>query len=903
MRTKIFNFLVLLSLLFSFPLLGAVKSVTLEEALYACKLHFQDKDVDYYHVKNINNDSWTIFVDADPMAGWEHECYKIDIPTTIEAKQQLYPLEGLLDITRMKRPPVGNVVPLEVKNRYGSNSTLKPIVRKTTNTNSDNSEIGKRTYALIISGGMSQISNHIRYWNDCSFIYQTLVNKYDVPKANIYPIMSDGTNPAVDVNLGGGQFASQDLDLDGDGEDDIQLAATRTNIRNTLNTLQSKLKEDDHLFIYVIDHGGSNDKVTRSYINLWGVQTLQDYELAEWLVPFCDKYVNVNVVLGPCYSGGFIDDLTRVGCVVSAACSGSENSYGCSDIPFDEFVYHWTCAVNGAKHNGTPVSADANKNGKVTMQEAFAYAKANDRISKETPQYVSTPISVGDDLAFNYLAPATDIYIMDNDEDTGIEPNTTTELYWKSPDICVRNQDDSIFEHENPIYSDSHQFAYIYVKVHNRGKKKYTGGKFLHVYWAQASTGLTDKAWRGREVYVNEDTGDRFATGAQLQVRHIDTIPAGSSRILKIRWDLPYSLESEPDGYFHYCIAAKILNTVYDDDYIPGQDTFEVLKYKTIAQKNVSIIKKTEHDKPVYVYVRNTSSESKKYTLELIPRTEADKGLYSRAKVDMVMSPKVYSAWERGGCQSQYIERPDRPAAISSNNSNAAATSQRTVRFISPQSQLNSIALNGDEFDVISLRFKFLFISKNPRVYEYDLIQRDEDGNVVGGETFIIEEPNSLPSGPITISSSPAEGGQFNLGVEGDTENFSSYEWRDAKGESIGCGSSVTVRPSAGNDEYAVSVYTNDGDIACGSISLESEYGIKSVSTTSGFIDIQFASTTPQNASVSLVSVQEGAAHKTVSVDSGVDNMTIDISDLVPGAYVLSYYIDGKLIDSCKVNN
>ena len=74
-----------------------------------------------------------------------------------------------------------------------------------------------RTYAVILSGGVDKFSNYERYWNDCSFIYQTLVNKYGVPKQNIYPIMSDGDNPAVDMHCPSGSFVSQPLDLDFDG--------------------------------------------------------------------------------------------------------------------------------------------------------------------------------------------------------------------------------------------------------------------------------------------------------------------------------------------------------------------------------------------------------------------------------------------------------------------------------------------------------------------------------------------------------------------------------------------------------------------------------------------------------------------------------------------------------------
>lgn len=79
------------------------------------------------------------------------------------------------------------------------------------------------------------------------------------------------------------------------------------------------------------------------------------------------------------------------------------------------------------------VKSDADNNGRVTMEEAFIYAKDKDRASDEHPMYTSTPISVGEDLAFTHLAPAVDLYMKDNPEDTGKEPNTTTNEFWKSP--------------------------------------------------------------------------------------------------------------------------------------------------------------------------------------------------------------------------------------------------------------------------------------------------------------------------------------------------------------------------------------------------------------------------------------------------------------------------------------
>ena len=433
--------------------------VTQADALDYAKQLFKDVDADYFAIENGTSKAWKIFVDPEPMRGWEHDCYLI----SVDKQAPLFPKVLTVSIDSLRTPPSGNYIPVSVKNRYGDKSSSKPAVRKQTLTN-DASIAAQRTYAIILNGGISLLSNHERYWNDCSFIYQTLVNRYGVPKDNIYPLMSDGTNPDFDIRCTAGGYMTQSLDLDFDGENEIKLAATKANVRSTLSSLASKMEKDDHLFIYVIDHGGTNDYNTNSYICLWGNESLYDYELAEMLTPFTSKLVNVNVVLGQCFSGGFIDNLTKTGCVVAAASKGSESSWACSKIPYDEFVYRWTCAVNGADHLGQAIKADTDNNGRVTMDEAFLYAKRHD-IKDEHPQYVSTPRSVGEDLAFNHLAPSIDLYLKDNPEDTGKEPNMTTDKFWISPSIWIRNKADGIYEHENPYYSEDHPAATIYVRV------------------------------------------------------------------------------------------------------------------------------------------------------------------------------------------------------------------------------------------------------------------------------------------------------------------------------------------------------------------------------------------------------------------------------------------------------
>ena len=884
MRAKLTLLSLLMCCILSSAAFAQTHSVSKAEALTIAQRQFQGKDVDYFILQDNSQTAWTIFVDAEPMKGWEHECYVLTVPKTITTS-----VNAAVPSSKVERklPPSGNFAPLSVKNRYGTNANSKPTVVKVSQSNAAQ-EAAHRTYAIILSGGVNKMSNYERYWNDCSFIYQTLVNKYGVPKENIFPIMSDGNNPAEDMRLTTGGFKSQPLDLDNDGVADIKLAATKANIQSTLNSLKTKLGEDDHLFFYVIDHGGSTDNQSKSYICLWGGENLHDYQLASMLSPFTQKNVNVNVVLGQCFSGGFIDDLTKAGCVVATASTGSEYSWACGDIPYDEFVYQWTTAINGANHRGAKVYPDTDKNGRITMDEAFIYAKNHDRRSAEHPQYVSTPLSVGEDLAFNYLAPAVDIYIKDNPEDTGKEPNMTTDEFWKSPSIWVRNQDDGIEIHENPVYSPNHLASIVYVKIHNRGKEKYTGGQWLHVYWAKASTAFSDKAWKGRELYKNE-----FVTGGHLDAVHIPAIEAGDSTTVKVTWALPPILIGATDNdKHHFCLKTKILPTHIDEKYEEGKSYFDLRRFNDQAQKNVSIIPKEDVSNGTLVFVRNANNQAKSYTLELVPRTSNDAAIYDRANVELELSPTIYTAWERGGFKSEDISLP-------TSNSNDA--NLRKVIFMSPKSKLQAVHLLGNEFDVVSLKFDFKKYSLKSATYTFDLIQRDENGEIIGGETFIVESP-ILTLKPIEIKPTPIGGGRLQLSV--DNADFSRFKWFDSQGNTIGHSENIIVTPTYNNNKYTVAASTKDGDVSTESISLEAASGIKTVSrsTDSNKIDIELNDKAVDNSTISIISILDGNTKVMEDIVTGESNISIDVANFEKGVYVVVYTIDGMVVDQKKID-
>lgn len=325
-------------------------------------------------------DCWFFFVDESPLANWAHTatCYCIDM------------YNGRLEKATTQMPPKGygemrlvkafSILEEETATLSTEADLLQTYATESSTTTIwDNSE---NNYAIIISGGCYREINHKRYWNDCSFIYKTLIQKYKYKKENIAILMSDGTDPAADMRVSAGIYKSSPLDLDGDGIADIKYAATYDNVISTLKKYATTLTKGDNLFIYVIDHGDLDNGF--SNICLWGGDYLWNFELGAYVKQYSDHGVYVNIVMGQCHSGGFIDYVNYPNVTIATACKKEELSYALNS-EYDAFVYYWTSAMNQADHNGNSISSDYLADGYVSMHEAYVYAKTHDTAS-ETPQ-------------------------------------------------------------------------------------------------------------------------------------------------------------------------------------------------------------------------------------------------------------------------------------------------------------------------------------------------------------------------------------------------------------------------------------------------------------------------------------------------------------------------------------
>ncbi len=212
-----------------------------------------------------------------------------------------------------------------------------------------------------------------------------------------------------------------------------------------------------------------------------------------------------------------------------------------------------------------------------------------------------------DDLYQYYLCqctasyPQTDLYIKDNNEDIGDQPNTTTTVFWTSPEIWVRqNQDvfsggryslqDDLNRHENAEYKTTGN-NYVYVRVRNKGCLATTATDVrLRVYWSKAQTA----GWSWPGDWTNTPPaipkrGDEI-TNPSVPL-YVPALQPGETWVAEVPWQAPNPADYPTDSY-HFCLVARLQSTV--DPMTPAGEGTDIglnaRNQNNIAWKNVTVL-------------------------------------------------------------------------------------------------------------------------------------------------------------------------------------------------------------------------------------------------------------------------------------------------------------------------
>ena len=139
------------------------------------------------------------------------------------------------------------------------------------------------------------------------------------------------------------------------------------------------------------------------------------------------------------------------------------------------------------------------------------------------------------------------------------------------------------------------------------------------------------------------------------------------------------------------------------------------------------------------------------------------------------------------------------------------------------------------------------------------------------------------------------------LTLSTDAEESSQIRWENIDGVTIGNESTLTLNSIAkgSNTYYAYSI-NEDGELAMEPITLDSSTGISNVMVENDILTINLLEPAPANSTIAISSVINGELISSNEVVLGDKRCTIDVSTLQKGVYVVSYILDGEIVNSVK---
>jgi hypothetical protein len=260
-------------------------------------------------------------------------------------------------------------------------------------------------YAVLISGDLAE-TGYDEFWNDVVLMREALLRN-GFAEEHIHVLYGNGADFFSASRPNPRYRPSPHI---------TNLPADSTGVNTVFNGLANgtsgfpQTTDEDLLFVWTFDHGGRVGG--HSTLGLMD-GSMQDTSFAALVdqVPHAYRVV----CMQQCFSGGFLDKLNIDETVIITACAADEVAHR-ADSPAEnevvggvtyhhgEFNYYLFAALTGETVTGTPISADANGDGRVVLQEVFDHIQANES-RPETPQYDDGVGNLGTSLHLAFAPP------------------------------------------------------------------------------------------------------------------------------------------------------------------------------------------------------------------------------------------------------------------------------------------------------------------------------------------------------------------------------------------------------------------------------------------------------------------------------------------------------------------
>ena len=723
-----------------------------------------------------------------------------------------------------------------------------------------------KTYAVIINGSKDLKSNRESYWNDCSFLYTTLRNYYKIPRTNISVIMSDGKDPGADITMEDNSVVSSLLDLDGDGTDDIDYAATKENIKAVFSRLSNRIYSRDHLLVFIVGHG-YKDKA--SYISLWGNEdNLYPQELSDYVKDIKAGYITF--VLGQCFSGGFIDALKADNRLILAACGKDDKSWTRPDIPYDEFVSLFTSALSHVNIFDEEVDADYDKDGVVTLLEAYRYAEENDGYNdgdfsfggvREHPMASYLAGTNIEDLSLSYIPNPVELIFSDG-SGQGKAP-------WATDAIVLSPEHDGMdWTNSNSDFSQSTDKSVV-LKVKNRGVKPYSqADKSVSLYWSEAFYGTVSDSWQW-----DTPSSDDYSCGMFAMAPLDGTILPGreASVTLEKKFDKKTAGQISSDN-----VGLNYRAVIYDTD-------------KGVAdRKATSVLKSVQaatYGNERNVFLANHDGAPVSYSLRFNVTGKDGDDLFRKAELEFRSSGITSHRYTLDGVKED-------------------AANSGTFIIKGNGAEISGIKMEAGECLATSLGCSFYADEAIPDTSFYNVavsVTDDATGKCVGGENFIVR---SLPRKAIKVTPERyIYNGKHFLTLSDASERVS-CQWFDPDGRYLGEGYTFAIGDDPVLGEYKVRVCSKkDGALVYDSLKVVNDLLQKSLridaATSRIYITFRHELQEDVDVIVSTTSVKGQTTH----LPKGQKNYTVHYNSVggINSVVMVTFIVNGVKTETYKL--
>jgi hypothetical protein len=320
--------------------------------------------------------------------------------------------------------------------------------------------------------------------------------------------------------------------------------------------------------------------------------------------------------------------------------------------------------------------------------------------------------------------PAADLWMQDNADDVGAEPDTSSLPMYISDDIWVRNSPDGLTnqDHQNP---NGGLTNYVYVRVRNRAcTAAASQSGTLRLYWAKASSSLSWPApWDGSVT-------SPAVMGGSIGSQPV-TVNGGDTEILQFTWTAP-----DPSDYAsfgadraHFCLLARIETASAAPFGMTSAETSNlyanVQNNNNIVWKNISIVD-TDGEGGRFADVVIGTFERGRRKTRLVFETPESRGfsLFDWGYILVEFRGRALAGWAKGNIEGKGFERlPDGRLFIDRSGAQVVGTPLKRGAFG-------------------TLHVRFVPNGRQPagaRVFILDVTELDEEGNPAGGQRLLLK--------------------------------------------------------------------------------------------------------------------------------------------------------------------